>query len=332
MYEQIKPLLDDAARIVIIQPENPDGDSLASSLALEHILFEQGKTVTLYCAIDIPRYLRYVPGWDRVESKWDGAYDLAIIVDTAAEALLEKALASAGVRHFLESHPTVVLDHHIEADLGRDLTFDHHYVADDKAAATGEMIFQMARSLGWKIDAVSAELLFVSIAADTLGLTTPSVTARTFEVVTELVKLGAVPAVIEQRRRDLMRKPADILAYKGELLRRIEYLADGRLALVHIPWEDIQTYSDRYNPSVLVLDEMRLVEDVEVAVAIKTYPDGKLTGKIRANRPVADALAGYFGGGGHAYSAGFKVFDSYDVVRRELVQAFLKLEHADETA
>jgi phosphoesterase RecJ-like protein len=121
-----------------------------------------------------------------------------------------------------------------------------------------------------------------------------------------------------------MRKPADILAYKGDLIGRIEYHLDGRLATVHIPWEDIQTYSDRYNPSVLVLDEMRLVEGVEIAVAIKTYPDGKLTGKIRSNQPIADQVAGYFGGGGHSYSAGFKVNDTLAAIMPELLTAVTK--------
>ena len=118
-----------------------------------------------------------------------------------------------------------------------------------------------------------------------------------------------------------MKKPADILEYKGELIGRVEYSLEGALATVHIPWEDIQEYSDRYNPSVLVLDEMRLVDTVQVACAFKTYPDGKVTGKLRCNLPVASAIAGYFGGGGHSYAAGFKLYEDYDVVFRELITA-----------
>lgn len=72
---------------------------------------------------------------------------------------------------------------------------------------------------------------------------------------------------------------------------------------------------------MLVLDEMRLVEGVEVTCAIKTYPDGKVTGKLRCNLPIADRIAGYFGGGGHAYAAGFRVYDSYETVVRELLDA-----------
>ena len=69
---------------------------------------------------------------------------------------------------------------------------------------------------------------------------------------------------------------------------------------------------------------MRLVTGVELAVAIKTYPDGKLTGKLRANSPIAADVAGYFGGGGHPYAAGFRVYEGQEQIVRELVDATAK--------
>ena len=322
MIEKINSIISEAKSIVIIQPENPDADSLASSLALEELLGDQGKSVSLFCAIDMPKYLRYIDGWARVHNDWTGKYDLAIVVDTAAEALLVKALETPGLRHFLETHKAIVLDHHGEGDeADNDLSFPHEFILDPEAAATSELIYRIASECDWTINERAATAMLISILGDTLGLSTPSVTIRTFETATELVRLGANPADIEQKRREYMRKPADILEYKGELIKRIEYYCDGRLALVHIPWEDIETYSDRYNPSVLVLDEMRLVDTVDIAIAIKTYPDKKLTGKIRSNIPIADSVAGYFGGGGHAYSAGFKIFEEYDSSLHELVKA-----------
>ena len=324
MYEQVKSIIGDASKIVVIQGENPDGDSLASSLALEDLLSEQNKDVILYCAIDMPKYLRFLSGWDRVVNDFPFDADLAIIVDTAAEALLEKALQVRGLRSFLESHPVLVLDHHGEVDddeVQNDLTFPHEFILSRTAAATGELIYEIAKTLDWRVTPVAAAMLYSSIAADTLGLSTESVTPNTYQTMADLVKLGAKPYEIENARRELMKKPADILTYKGELISRVEYLLDGALAIVHIPWEDIQEYSDRYNPSVLVLDEMRLVEGVEVACAIKTYPDGKLTGKLRCNLPVASAIAGYFGGGGHNYAAGFKIHEGYDSALQELVTA-----------
>lgn len=324
MFESIKERVDRAQKIVVIQPENPDGDSLGSSLALEEILSDLGKDVTLYCPIDMPKYLHYIAGWDRVTSDWTGKYDLALIVDTAAEALLQKTLATPGARHFFETHPVVVLDHHGELDEEEptnDLPFPHDFILSSTAASTSELIYDIANEYNWPINEQAAISMYISIAADTLGMTTQSATAKTFATVAGIVALGAKPFEIETRRREFMKKPADILEYKAELIKRIEYHLDGKLATVHIPWEDIQEYSDRYNPSVLVLDEMRLVEGVEVACAIKTYPDGKLTGKLRCNSPLASAIAGYFGGGGHSYAAGFKLYESLENIMPELLTA-----------
>jgi phosphoesterase RecJ-like protein len=317
MFNKAKELIDKAQKIVIIQGENPDGDSLGSSLALEEILGDLGKKIVLYCATDVPKYMRYIQGWDRVESVFPTDADLAIILDTSADILVSKALETPGVRSFLETHPVLVIDHHTT---GSTLSFEHTMLSDD-AVATSEILYTLASENGWSINKQAAENMLVAILSDSLGLTTQNVTSNSYYVAGKLTELGASSAAIETRRREFMKKSPEILAYKGELIGRIEYFLDGKLALVHIPWEDIQRYSDQYNPSVLVLDEMRLVEGVEIGIAIKTYPDGKATGKLRSNIPIAENVAGFFGGGGHKYAAGFRVYEEYDKIVAEVITA-----------
>jgi nanoRNase/pAp phosphatase (c-di-AMP/oligoRNAs hydrolase) len=58
MFDTAKNLIDAAKSIVVIQAENPDGDSLGSAVALEEILGDLGKDVSLYCPDEIPKYLR----------------------------------------------------------------------------------------------------------------------------------------------------------------------------------------------------------------------------------------------------------------------------------
>jgi bifunctional oligoribonuclease and PAP phosphatase NrnA len=317
MFDTAKQLIESANKIVILQAENPDGDSLGSSLALEEILSDLGKTVHLYCHVETPKYMRYITGWDRVSPDFPLDADMAIIVDTAADVLLGKALDTPGVRHFLESHPVLVIDHHTTAS---SLSFDHTMLTMD-AVASSHVVYSLAEQADWPINQQAAENMMIALMSDSLGLSTQNVTPETYFFAGKLAELGASNSVIEERRREFMKKSPEILAYKGELISRIEYLLDGKLAIVHIPWDDIRKYSDQYNPSVLVLDEMRLVEGVELGVAIKTYPDGKVTGKLRANTPIAEQVAGYFGGGGHSYAAGFRAYESYDTIIRELVDA-----------
>lgn len=317
MFDTSIELINKAKKIIIIQAENPDGDSLGSALALEEILGDIGKDVILYCPVEIPKYMRYIKGWDRVSAEFDTSADLAIIVDTTADILLTKVLETPGVRHYLESRPVLVIDHHTTAS---NLSFDHMLLTEE-AVATSEVIYRLAVKAKWNMNEQAAENMLVAILSDSLGLSTQGVSPETYYIAGKLTELGAHAHTIEERRREFMKKSPEILAYKGELISRIEYLLNGRLALIHIPWEEIQAYSDQYNPSVLVLDEMRLVEGVDLGVAIKTYPDGKITGKLRGNLPIAEQVAGFFGGGGHKYAAGFRAFEDYDTIVSELITA-----------
>lgn len=320
MYDKAKELINAAKKIMVIQAENPDGDSLGSALALEEILGDLGKQVSLYCPVEIPKYMRYVSGWDRVTSDLNEQVDLIIIVDTAADVLMTKILETPGARNLLESLPVLVIDHH---ETKSNLSFSHEILITN-AVATGEIIYNLAVNAKWPVNKQAAENIMVAILSDSLGFTVQSVNSQTFLIASELTKLGANVSDVEARRREFMKKSPEILKYKGELIERIEYYLDGKIAFVHIPWEEIKKYSDKYNPSVLVLDEMRLVEGVELGIAIKTYPDGKLTGKIRSNIPISSVVAGFFGGGGHDYAAGFRVYEPIDTIIPEIIETTQK--------
>ena len=317
MYQSFYDFINGKTRLCIIQAENPDGDSLGSALALDYLLADRDNT--LYCPVDIPKYLHYFADWSRVTNEFDFKADGYIIVDTAASILLSKLLDDPAIKNRLYTAPVLVLDHHETAD---DLDFPHTSIIEPRPACC-DLIYHIAAT-GLAIDRPAAEALLQGIMSDTLGLTSSSVTAETFETAAALTRAGAVIANLEEARREFMKKSPRILDYKADLIKRIDYSLDGTLATVHIPWDDIREYSDEYNPNVLILEELRLVEGVRVAVAIKTYPDGKVTGKIRcsADAPIAEKVAGYFGGGGHPFAAGFRTYDTnYEEVLRDLVTA-----------
>ncbi len=320
MYDKFTDFIRNKQRICIIQAENPDGDSLGSAIALDYIL--QNSENRLYCPVDIPRYLHYFADWSRVENEFDYSADGYIIVDTAAGILLSKLLDDAAIRNCLYDKPVLVLDHHETED---DLDFSHEAIIETLPACA-DLIFRIAKDQQLEIPVEAAKAIYAAISSDTLGLVSPSVTADTMRTMANLIELGVNPAELDETRREFMKKSPRILDYKADLIKKIDYALDGALATVHIPFEDIQRYSDEYNPNVLILEELRLVQGVAVAVSIKTYPDGKVTGKVRTSLPIADKVAGYFGGGGHPYAAGFRTYDtSYDEVVADLVGVMPRL-------
>jgi len=321
MHENFQKFIDGKNHLCIIQAENPDGDSLGAALSLENILTHLEHETTLYCPIDIPKYIRYFTTWSRVTNDFPYKADGYIIVDTASTVLLSKLLNDPAIKNRLEHAPVLAIDHHETAP---DLPFEFTSILDN-SIATCKILYQIFINAKYGIDQECAENLLYGILSDTLGLTSQAVTAEDYRIAADLIDHGANIAEMEERRRDFMKKSPRILSYKADLIKRVQYHLDGRLATVLIPFEDIQEYSDEYNPNALILEELRLVEGVDVAVAIKTYPDGKLTGKVRSSLPIAEQLAAFFGGGGHAYASGFRIYENYEQVLPELINATAKL-------
>lgn len=322
--EQIAALLNKAHSIVIVQADNPDADSLASSLALEHILGDMAKQPHLYCGVDMPSYLRYLPGWDRVGRDLPKQFDASIIVDTSSETLLEQ-LALTNQLMWLKNKPCLVLDHH----QGEQQISFASINLDAPTVSTGELIYELASRLDWPLNHEALNMLATSIMADSRGLTTDRTTPRSIHVVAELVEKGVSIPELETARRTSLRRPAELVHYKGQLLQRVEYFADTRIATVTIPWEEIEQYSHAYNPTMLVIEDMLLTAGTAVAIGFKQYPDGKTTAKIRANygHPVAAAVASAMGGGGHPYASGFKITDGrpFNEVKSECIRIVTQL-------
>ncbi len=320
----IAEIVSDAHRIVILQADNPDGDSLGSALALEQILHEMGKDPILYCGADIPSYLSYLPGWDRVSKDIPHNFDASIIVDTSADSLFEN-LAKSGQKGWIAAKRLIVIDHH---PVDNTITYAN-IVCNKPAVATGEIIYELAQQLGWPLNNTAKDMIATAILSDSLGLMTDATTARSIHIIAELVEGGVSLPTLENARRDLMRKSPQLVSYKGELLQRIEYCADNRIAAITIPWSEIERYSPEYNPSMLVIDDMRSTVGVQLAISFKLYNDGHVTAKIRANfgYPVAGELAKHFGGGGHPYASGFKITQSrpFNEIKSECINVAASL-------
>lgn len=316
--QKIADILEPAQKIVILQADNPDGDSLGSALALEQILGDMGKDPILYCGVDIPSYLTYLEGWDRVTKDLPQQFDAAIIVDTGADSLFEQ-LEKSGQKGWVKAKPVIVIDHHAtEANI--DFA---NVICNPTAVATSEVIYELAKQLGWPLNQTAKEMITTAIMADSLGLITEATSTRSIHIIAELVEDGVSLADLEHARRSLMRKSPEIVHYKGELLQRVEYFDDNRVSVITIPWKEIEKFSSQYNPSMLVMEDMRMTTGTHIAIAFKTYNGDRITAKIRANQgyPIAGKLAEHFGGGGHAYASGFKVQDGrpFNEVKSECI-------------
>jgi len=319
--KQLERIIADANKIVIVQADNPDADSLGSALALEHILGDLGKETFLYCGVDIPGYLRYLEGWDRVSPELPKTFDASIIVDASTLTLLEKLIQS-GQKSWLASKPCIVIDHHETVD--NPIDFAQLTIKQPNRASTGEQIYLLATDLGWKMSVKAQEYITASILGDTQGLSNQLTTAETYRIMANMIEAGVDRPTLEEERRELSKMPPIIFRYKAQLINHTEFSDDGQVAIVTVSQSEINQYSPLYNPGPLVQNDMLQTSGVRVAIVLKRYDDGKITAAIRCNpgAGVAAKLATHFGGGGHAFASGFKMHPTrtFEQVKEECLE------------
>jgi phosphoesterase RecJ-like protein len=313
--ERALALLRGASRLVLCGHMRPDGDCIGAQAALSRVLTKLGKTVWIYNPDAIQPQLDYLAR-DTQFGVYDGgalpAHDVAVMLDfneLARTGALAVPLAAAPSRK-------LVIDHH----LFHGVPWWNECYVDPSAAATGLLVYRIARELGVEIDPVIARGVYTSIVTDTGWFKYSNTDAETFAVASELVAHGVEPAVIFNAiyQRNSRSQPLGI----ARALQRLEYQADGRIALIDLPLAtgdevDLPDGDD-------VLDIVRAVGKVEVVLFLRELKDHtvKLSARSKGAYDV-NALARQFGGGGHAKASGATVPGALIEVRRRILEAAL---------
>jgi len=327
ILNKIKKFINTHDHFLIVQADNPDGDSLGSALALEHILGDMKKSTSLYCGVDVPEYLKFLTGWDRVTKTIPTSIDAVIIVDTSAQILLEN-LAASPEYPWVASKQTLVLDHHSEVVC--DIPQASIILCDNTYVSTGELIYELCKNLQWNISVAAQEKIMQSILSDTLGLSTEATTATTYRRMAEMLEAGVDRFALDESRKLLSKMDSTVYMYKADLIKRTEFYGDNKeVAVVVIPEDELYSVGTLYNPAPLILNEMTMIQGVKMAIVIKRYKN-RITGSLRATSqaPVANKIATIFGGGGHPYAAGFKMDatpSSFSNIKSDVIRKTLEL-------
>lgn len=66
IYRQVKDIINQGSRVLLVCGKNPQFDSLAAVLGLSDFLEEVGKTVTTVCPDELPSAAKGLLGWERI--------------------------------------------------------------------------------------------------------------------------------------------------------------------------------------------------------------------------------------------------------------------------
>lgn len=307
ILEEIKK----AHTIVILTHESPDGDAVSSSLSVMHAISQLGKNADVV----IPEYskdFKFLPGAEKILQKGNlESYDLAISVDCSD---LKRLVGSK--EYFETARRTIQIDHHSVNAMFADLNY-----VDPVAPACCQVLIGMFEYFGIEINKELGTCILTGIITDTGGFQYSGVTAETFEFAAELLRKGVNVSEICQKA--LRNKTKAHCELEKMVYNRLEFFEDGKVAFAYILVEDTQKVGAELGDSEGLVEMLRDIEGVEVAVLLKEKEGangfkGSLRSKEKTN--VSDICL-LLGGGGHPKAAGCFINGTLEQAKDKVLNA-----------
>lgn len=294
--------LTSAKRVLIIFHESPDGDGIASSLALANVLWQRGIGADLVCRDPVPQVFCFLPKVDVVKNDFILAdYDVVCTIDCGDS---NRTGFPERVKKFARTKRRLInIDHHLKNDLHKIANLNF---ADSRAAASAELVYRIVLGLNARIDKNIATLLLTGLFTDTGGFQHSNTTPVVYELAAKLVARGAQLQRVS--KNVYLRKTLTALQLWGVALERIWRGEDGIVASL-VTLRDLESIGAAADEIAGAVNVLNSIPGAKVAILFQEMPNGKIKASLRTEEDGVDvaSLASYFGGGGHRKAAGFTV-------------------------
>ncbi len=290
----IKRVLRKSKTVMLTCHINPDGDAIGSMLALALGLQQLKKEVTTVCRDGIPKMYRSLPGAEKILKKSKKRkYDLVIAVDCGSAEIL-----AADMEIVKQGKEILEIDHHQFRT-----SFGTISLIDSKAAANGEIVYALLKSLRVKISRHIAQNILTSIIVETNSFRLPQVSTRTFDICSRLMRTGINFARLTDVVYWAQRREAVVLT--GICLSRCRFLQGGKIVWTLVEKADFNKIHASDEDVDAVPDMMRSIQGVKISVFFRESDPQTLRVSLRSKGPVNIAgIAREYQGGGHYDVAG----------------------------
>jgi phosphoesterase RecJ-like protein len=303
----------------LISHTEPDGDCLASSLALGHYLERRGKRVKHYNEgpfvraeiLDLQPFFRDT--LPRAEIEEDSS-PAAVVLDCSTR----ERVGSLG--EALDEVPVAVIDHHAAGEPYGDVVF-----VDPTAPSTSVLVQGTIEEAGGGLDVEEAELILFGLSTDTGFFRHLDVgSGRAFRAVARLVDGGASPKDTFNRLNG--GKSIASRRLLGRLLSRVEPQAGGRIALTYETARDTAEFGRENRDSDTLYQLLMGTRTCTIIALIREEDESTCTGSLRSSDDTdISIVAKSFGGGGHKRAAGFMLEESLSETYARVKGALLEL-------
>jgi bifunctional oligoribonuclease and PAP phosphatase NrnA len=324
--EQLAPHLLQPTTIAITTHQFPDADALGSSLSLQQYLLSKGHVVQVLSSTPFPENLAWMAGADKILVLTHNNIDKVQQVLDSSSILFcldfNIATRTKDLAPLLQKYVgvKVLIDHHMEPDL----QYFTYGVSSPGKSSTCEMIYDYIAHTNGDCGLISremAECMYAGVMTDTGSFRFASTAAATHDMVSGLMKAGAVPHRIHELIFDTF--PEKRLRLLGFLLsQRLQVLPEIKAAYMWLSEADSAEYKVQQGDTEGFVNYALGIKGIEFA-AFVTSRDGDVRMSFRSKGAVdVNTFARqHFNGGGHHNAAGGRGLDTVENTLSALLTA-----------
>lgn len=312
--KEIGEQLLSANRILLFPHMQIDGDAYGSAVALCYALRNLGKDAYVLLEDKVPAFLSFLTQDFCLEGEppFESA-DISIAIDCSDVERFEKRKDC-----FFRGKTSVCLDHHMTTKVFA----DYNYI-DAKAAATGEIIYDLLKVIDCEFSPLISDALYAAITTDTGNFRYSNTTKRTHMIVADLYDKGLNHAKVCVEIYENVRK--ERIALSANVLKDLHIFCEGKAGLVSVTQKMLRDNHASLEETEGIIDTLKSIEGIEIAVLLKEKEDDLIKVSLRAKSygNVAE-IAKSFHGGGHIKAAGCTIHSPLADAKKMIIQAVEK--------
>ena len=303
----IEDLIKQANSIAIFFHVNPDGDAVGSSLALKIALEQLNKEVKVFSQDEIPERLQFLDFKSIYTTITNEKFDLAFVLDCPDIKRI------GNMYSVYKNCKTVVnIDHHLFNQ-----NFTENMIVNTEASSTCEIIYNFINDLKLNITKEIALCLYTGMATDS-GCFMYNISPNLHKIVGYLLKqINDIENVnyilFRQKKKEELSLYADCLA-------KLEYHVNDNLAITSITKKDLEKNNAKEDDSVGLIFLLSGLTNVKVVCVMCEEKFGQYKVAFRSKNTDVCALAKMFGGGGHKFASGCKIYGTKNSVKRLIIE------------
>ena len=302
-FIKLQDALKKSKRLLLVAHLNPDIDALSSVFAMDYYLRNELKKETSLLSVDPidGLALKLFPEKQLVDKYDLSKFDVIMILDredTFFKLKMDKEISEKNL-----DVQIINIDHHPKPEIEGALN-----LVNVDASATSEIIYEYFKKIKYDLPQKVAQYLLNGIFTDTGGFRHNNTTAKTLEIVSDLMKKGGSVRKINQLV--FANKSLNTLKLWSIALGRAELYKDTGMVVSFLTKNDLEKCKASKADASGIAEVLNTISGSKFSLILYESKPGIVKASLRSDEHKGvdvSEIAKKFKGGGHKLASGFEI-------------------------